>query len=150
MKKLFLFLAATLIAAAFMLSTSCNNANAPTTPAGIEKAMYEELLKGNYEQAMTVYFNNVENMVFEPLDSNITLEDSRKEYITEFAKKTKESYDAKGGLKSYEIVKEEIFEDGNTAIVETKLVYGNGTEETDTTKYVKKDDGTWNISGDLK
>jgi hypothetical protein len=136
MKKLFVLLAV----AAFMLSTGCNNATTLTlTPSNIEEMLLEQIQKGDYEQAMTVFFDN--------LDSNESW-GNKQEFVAEFAQKSEESYELQGGLKSYEIIKEDISEDGKTAIVETKNIYGDGTEETNTTTYIRKDDGVWKISSD--
>lgn len=51
----------------------------------------------------------------------------------------------KGGIKSVEILKEEI--NGDTATVEHKVTWGNGDEETETTELAKVD-GQWIISMD--
>lgn len=50
-------------------------------------------------------------------------------------------YEANGGLKNYEILSEEISEDGQTATVKTKYVYGNGEEKEDTDKLVLTENG---------
>lgn len=123
-----------------MLCTSCNNATAPT-PASIEKTVYDQMQKGDYCQAITLHFDNIDNSN----DYFDSLGVEKQELIAEFAQKTKESYDAMNGLKSYEIIKEEISEDGKKAIVETRLIFGDSTEEINTTEYVKKDDGAWKI-----
>lgn len=51
----------------------------------------------------------------------------------------------KGGIKSVEILKEEI--NGDTATVEHKVTWGNGDEETETSELAKVD-GQWIISMD--
>jgi len=48
----------------------------------------------------------------------------------------------KGGLKSFEVLSEEIAEDGNSAVVKFKQVFGNGEESEDEQKMVKVD-GKW-------
>ena len=62
-----------------------------------------------------------------------------------FTEKAKQSTEAKGGVKSFEVVEEKISEDGLSATVSTKVVYGNGTESTEQSKYVKKDN-VWKLS----
>ena len=52
----------------------------------------------------------------------------------------------KQGLKSYEVLSEEISEDGNKATVEMKIVYGNGEEKTEKVKLAKNDKGEWRIT----
>ena len=45
----------------------------------------------------------------------------------------------------FEVVEEKISEDGLSATVSTKVAYGNGTESTEQSKYVKKDNA-WKLS----
>lgn len=52
----------------------------------------------------------------------------------------------KGGIKSIEIIKEEI--NGDVATVEHKVTWGNGDEETETSELTKTDKGQWIISMD--
>ena len=59
--------------------------------------------------------------------------------------KASKEFEKKDGLKSYETLSEEISEDGNTAKVKMKFIYGNGTEDTDNIKLRKDDDGNWKI-----
>lgn len=51
----------------------------------------------------------------------------------------------KDGVKSYEVVSETIAEDGNTAKVDMKIVYGNGDEDNETVKLRKDDKGDWKL-----
>jgi hypothetical protein len=135
MKKLFVFLAV----AAFMLSTGCKNSTTQTpTPSSIEKTLYDQIQKGDHEQAMTVLFDNLDTDEEERIE--------KEEFIAEFSQKSRESYEAQGGLKSYEIIAEEISENGDTARVQTKMIYGDGTADTNSTEYIRKHDGTWKIS----
>ncbi|MDR1740110.1 MAG: DUF4878 domain-containing protein [Bacteroidales bacterium] len=133
MKKLALFLAAAVFA---VFAISCGGGN---SPKNIEKKIAAQLEKGNYEQAVTVMFENLDT------DGNEASE-LTPEQMKEFAKKLEESNAAKGGIKSVEVLSETIAEDGKTATVESKTTYGDGTEETQTTNYVKKEDGTWKMS----
>jgi hypothetical protein len=105
------------------------------TPTNIEKSIYNQFIGGNYEKAATIMINN--------LDTTLSEED--KALYAEFMKKEKESHDAKGGVKSYDVVAEIISEDGLFATTETKIVFGDGSEDNNTTNYVKKD-GVWKIS----
>ena len=52
----------------------------------------------------------------------------------------------KQGLKSYEVLSEEISEDGKSATVKMKMVYGDGSEDTQDLKLVKNDDGDWRLT----
>jgi hypothetical protein len=134
MKNVKCFFIATTLA---LFTVSCGSDG--NSPAGIEKAMYTQLQKGNYEKAVEILFDNLDNG---KEDVNT---DEKAEAIKAFAGKAKKSDEAKGGIKSFEIIEEKISEDGNSATVETKITYGNGTEDTNTSKYVKKD-GKWKVS----
>ena len=47
------------------------------------------------------------------------------------------------GIKSYELISEEISDDGNSAIVMVKIEYGNGSVEEDKMRMIKDDSGAW-------
>lgn len=71
----------------------------------------------------------------------------KEEFAALLKEKGDKTIDEKGGIKSYEIISEEIAEDGNTATVKAKIVYGNGEEDKDETIKLKKDGkGNWKIS----
>lgn len=74
--------------------------------------------------------------------------DKEKEQLAAlFKEKGEEELNKQGGIKSYEIVSEEISEDGNTATVTVKIVYGDGTEKDNEKIKMKKDaNGDWKIS----
>ncbi len=133
MKKLTLILTAAFFA---LFMVGCGGGNSPKS---IEKKIAAELQKGNYEQALTVMFENLDT-------DNKQMSEITPEQMKEFAKKMEESNTAKGGIKSVEVLSETIAEDGKTATVESKTTYGDGTEDTQTTNYVKKEDGTWKMS----
>ncbi len=74
--------------------------------------------------------------------------DKEKEQLAAlFKEKGEKELNKQGGIKSYEIVSEEISEDGNTATVTVKIVYGDGTEKDNEKIKMKKDaNGDWKIS----
>ncbi len=59
--------------------------------------------------------------------------------------KAESTLDKKGGIKSYEVLSETVADDGNSAVVQIKVTYGNGEEKTDDMKMVKSDGGKWLI-----
>ena len=128
-----------LVAAATMIlfTAGCSGGNAGRSPKDIEKAIYNKLQKGNYEKAVEMLFENVES-------DDDTPAEQKAEVMKAFTEKTKQSADAKGGLKSFEILEEKISEDGKTATVTTKVTYGDGTEDTQNSTYVNKD-GVWKL-----
>ncbi len=73
--------------------------------------------------------------------------DARKKEISSMLEgKYDKSLGTKGGLKSYEILGEEVDEDGKKAVVNVKFVYGNGEEKDgETIELRKDDDGNWKV-----
>ena len=134
MKKLVNLMAFIAIA---LFVTNCGG-NEAKTPATMEKAFYSELQKGNYEKAAELIIKNLST------DKEMTGEENA-QLIKSFTEKAKQSTETKGGVKSFEVVEEKISEDGLSATVSTKVVYGNGTESTEQTKYEKKDN-VWKLS----
>ena len=135
MKKIFLAITAILF-----FAVSCNDGGG-NTPAGIEKAIYSQLQKGNYEKAVEIMF---------AVDSKEAKENAsatNKEELAAIAEKAKQSVEAQGGIKSFRITKEEISKDGLTAVVTSTIVYGSGKEDTKQSKYVNED-GKWKLSMD--
>ncbi|MDR1793025.1 MAG: DUF4878 domain-containing protein [Bacteroidales bacterium] len=138
MGKIFKLLAVSLIA---LLLASCTGGGLDNSPKSIEKAIYTQFQKGNYEKGAEIFFDNLAK---ESGEEQPTAEE-KAESIKAFTQKTKESFAEKGGIESFEIVKETFAEDGLTAEVETKFVFGNGTQDTTTTQYVKQDN-VWKIT----
>ena len=117
-----------------LVAVNCGG-SAGTTPAGIEKSIYSQFQKGNYEKGMELYFNNMAGAETEKQD----------EMIKALAEKAKQSFEAKGGIKDFEVIEETIDESGEKAVVVSKITYGDGTEKQETNKYVKVD-GQWKIA----
>ncbi|GAP72004.1 hypothetical protein SAMD00024442_21_55 [Candidatus Symbiothrix dinenymphae] len=115
-------------------ATSCGGAE---TPASIEKSIYAQFQKGDFEKGIELYFANLDN-----IDRDTPEEVA--EAVKVFADKAKQTFEAKDGLKSYEVLEEIITEDGESARVTGKLIYGDGSEQEEKNQYVKKD-GVWKI-----
>ena len=130
MKKVFSFLALAVIA---FFTVSCGGGG--NTPAGIEKSILTQMQKGNYDKAIEV--------MMEHLDATAEQKAQFSAFIN--SDKLKAEMEKEGGIASFEIIKEEISEDGLTATVESKTVNKDGKEESKTSKYVKKD-GKWMLS----
>jgi hypothetical protein len=126
------------VVALLFVMTSCSSKQ--YTPSGIVKAIYGQLQKGNYEKAIEIMFENATNKD-EKTDAK-----QIKETVKAFAEKVKGSIEEKGGLRSFEIVKETIAEDGKSAQVTVKATYGDGSTEEDTNRFVKNEDGKWEMN----
>ena len=74
-----------------------------------------------------------------------TLDEQRAE-LTEFLSGLMQmSMSQEKGLESYEVLSEEIAEDGKSAVVKCKMVYGDGSEDEDKIKMIKTEEGEWMI-----
>lgn len=123
MRKLALFVSAVILVFAF---ASCGKT---TSPKDVANDYYAAMQKGDFEKAL----------------SYTDMTDS--EEIQKYAGKM-QSYAL--NISEYEIVKEEIAEDGNSATVEAKYTYTsefnkNPEENTQTLDLIKKD-GKWVIT----
>jgi len=123
MKKVFLFIS---MVVAVVLMVSCSS----PSPKDVTNDYYKAIQKGDFEKAM----------------SYTTVSDS--EEIKKEVEKIK-GLDVK--IPEYEIVSEEIAEDGNTAVVEVKYKFTSSfnSEPEESTNKVKliKEDGKWKIKG---
>ncbi len=132
MKRLVILLA--VVAMAFGIS-SCSKTS---TPSDTVKASYECIQAGDFEKAVKDYY--YEFNAEKPAD--FTEEDQKQSdaMLAMLCGKAQQSMEAKGGLTSFEIGDEKISEDGLTAEVEVKCVFGNGEEETDSKELEKLND----------
>jgi len=73
-----------------------------------------------------------------------TLTDEEKNKLNAMLGMTKGVIDSKKGITSSEVIEETISEDGNTATVKIKYVYGNGDEDNSEYNLVKED-GAWKV-----
>lgn len=132
MKKIFSTVAA--FAALFMVACG----GGASTPSEAVADVYDKMMEGDYEAvAASFYFGN---------------EDPEKEAQAQamiqslLQEKGGKQMTAKGGLTGYEVLGETIAEDGKTAKVEVKLIYGNGTEDKNKVDMVLDDKGNWRPS----
>ena len=124
MKRLFALLVVALFAFA------CGGSS---TPGGVAVELYNLVAAGNYEKAadLIAYEGETPEAIAE-----------QKALITSlFKEKGGPQLEAKGGVKSVEVLGETLSEDGKQADVELKIVYGNDTEETEEVSLVLTDDG---------
>jgi len=138
MKKLQLLLA--LAVACIVAFTACSSSSSSSDSSkGVVKAYLDNVIAGKFDKAVTYFYFKDESSQAETKG---------------LAAKLEEGYNKHGGLKSYEIISEEITkaedEDGvDKARVEVKLFYKDGKEEEQTMKMVKHD-GKWKIDFSVK
>ena len=131
MKKLFFSM---LVAVVALTLWSCGPANTPS-------AVAEEACKCMQNEDYEGYADLMDLKKSE--DGKGVEKEQLAALLREKGSKTMEK---KQGIKSYEVLSEEISEDGKSANVKMKIVYGNGDEDTQKMKLVKNDDGDWKLT----
>ena len=133
MKKLFALFAV----AVAMFMVSC--AGAPATPSDAAVEYYQCVVNGDYEAfANAVHFDTTDPEEIAEGKAMIT---------SLYKEKAAPQIEKKGGVTSIEAVGETISEDGNTANVQLKVVYGDGSEKNEDIKLVKVED-KWMLAFD--
>lgn len=107
------------------------------TPEGVAQDFVTAMTKGDTDKVLTLMDISSEDAA--------QLEQIRPKLDMAFQQMKKE-VDAKGGLKSLEVVKTDISADGNTAKVTLKMTWGNGNSEEMPPMPLKKVDGKWKVS----
>ena len=127
MKKVLVMFVACLVMA---VMTSCGSSH-ENSPKGVAEAAVKCLADKDYKGYMNL--------------TNAT--DQQKEAMASMLEKVGQQAEQKGGMKSHEIVDEDIDEEKGTATVTVKILYENGEEEENKMKMVQKD-GEWLLSAD--
>jgi hypothetical protein len=129
MKKL---ICLTMIIGIATFMTSCGSGtNSPSAAAG---EIVELIQDGDYGKI-------VDHLYFESSEGEDV--EAQKEMLAAILEeKAGKSIEQQGGLKDYEILEEEIAEDGNSATVRVKYYYEDGTEDTQNMDFVNVD-GEW-------
>ena len=133
MKKLSMILGVILMA---LIMVSCNS----NTPTKVAEKSVACLQKGDYEGYVDLIYAKKEEM-----KDKEKFENEKKMLVAMLKDKASKKFEKNDGIKSYEALSEEISEDGNTAKVKMKIVWGNDQEDTDDIKLRKDDDGNWKI-----
>lgn len=118
--------------AAALFVASCGGSN---TPSDAVTEIYSLIIDGNYEAVADCFqYNNVK-----PEE----LEQAKAMIVSLLSEKMAPKLEKKGGLKAVETLEEVIAEDGQSATVKVKMIYGDGTDETQDVKMVLNDKGEW-------
>ncbi len=137
MKKI---LMAAIVMAMGLVMTSCGGAEKAATPEDVVKEAFACIEKQDYAGYL--------QLIDVKEKDGMTADEVREKSVPMFEAKVKETIDKKGGIKSWEIVETTLSEDGKSAKVKTKIVYGNDTEDDSKMKLVQKEDGKWMIDAD--
>lgn len=130
MKKLFISMFVAVVA--FTL-WSCGPAN---TPSAVAEEACKCVQNADYE-------GYVELM---DLKETKNQESEKEQFVAMLREKGTKTMEKKQGIKRYNVESEEISEDGKSATVNMKVVYGDGSEDTNKIKLVKNDKGEWKVS----
>ena len=75
-------------------------------------------------------------------------QEDKEQFVAFLGGKVDMTLEKKQGLASYEIISEEISEDGASAVVVANITYGDGSSKEDKMKLIKNAEGEWKISMD--
>ena len=87
-----------------------------------------------------------ENIFYESTDAE-EIEQSKAMIASLLKEKAAPRFEEKGGVKNVEAVSETIAEDGKSAVVELKITFGDGSEETEKAD-MKLDGDEWKLAMD--
>ena len=127
MKKIFGILV--LFSAMALFMTSCS----PSSPGDAFKG-YMEMMKNGDNKGFAQGFAVDETQTPEEQEQQAQLIENL------IGDKTKKMMEEKQGLKDVQVLEETIGEDGKTATLKVKFVYGDGSEEESTQEMVKQGD----------
>lgn len=130
MKKLMSFVIAVF---AILAITACSS-NSPKDVA--EKAM-KCLVNQDYKGYVDLIYLQDENKSKEDVDK------AKAQLVELLQNKGEKMIKENEGVESFEITKEEISEDGNSATVDLNITYKNGKTDDTTVKLCKDKDGKW-------
>lgn len=120
-----------LMAIVSLLIASCSN----NSPGSALKHYMDAMNDKNFEEV-------ADGIAFKEGLTPEQQQQMREGWITLLQDKAEKSAEQQGAIKSFEIISEEISEDGTTAEVKYKQVFEDGTEKEGTQAMVKRD-GKW-------
>lgn len=130
MKKIFTL---ALALSALVLTVSCGTKSA--SPGAAAKAYMEAVAAGDYEKF-------VDGMYFGPDATAEETEEARTMWLSMIREKGTESLEENEGIKSIEVLSEEVVEEGKIVDVTLNVTYGNG-ETKETGMRMVHADGRW-------
>ena len=129
MKKLSVILS--LVIAGFLFFTISCGTSSSSSPGDISKKMFKDIEKGNVDAVIAIFSTKGEEIT-----------DEEKDEFTSMTMMLQKEFEKRDGIKSIEIVEEDINKAGDKAEVEFKIIFVNGEEESVAHKYVMED-GKW-------
>ena len=107
------------------------------SPSDAAVEVYQMVIDGEYDAV-------AENMFYESTDAE-EVEQSKAMIASLLKEKAAPRFEEKGGVKSVEALSETIAEDGKSAVVELKITFGDGSEETEKAD-MKLDGDEWKLA----
>lgn len=132
MKRLGIVLS--LVIASFLFFTTSCGTSSSSSPSDLAQKMLKFSEKGDVDGFIAVLATDGKEIT-----------DEEKAKLTAMLLKGKEDIEEEGGIKSNEVIEENINEAGDRATVKVKVIFGNGEEDTLTYKFVMED-GKWKYS----
>ncbi len=129
MKKLSIILS--LVIASFLFFTTSCGTSSSSSPAEISKKIPKYVEKGEVDALIAVLSTDGKE-----------LSDEDKAKLTAMVQMGQEEIKGKDGIKSIEVIEEDIKETDGEAEIKMKIVYGNGEEDNVTYKFAMED-GKW-------
>ncbi len=114
-----------LVALLLVCTTACSGGS----PSGTVKEFYARVEAGKLDATLELLSNQARSQVSS---------DKMKQGLQEATRQI----DAKGGIKRIDVIEEKVI--GETAEVNVRITFGNGSEETDQSSLIKED-GKWRI-----
>lgn len=108
------------VAIAALMMVSCGGGS---TPGESAVNVYQHIINGEYQEAIDMFYFDNEN----PEE----VAQGKAMLVSLLEEKTAPQIEAKGGIQNLEVLSETIAESGNEAVVELKIVYGDGSEDTE-------------------
>ena len=127
MKRIFSYFI--IMAAAMCFMTSCSK----SSPSAAFLNYMEKFKAGDYK-------GFVQGLAVDETKTPEEQEQARQAIESLLTEKSSQSMAEKGGLKDVQILEETIAEDGKTATIKAKMIYGNGEEQENTQKMIKQGD----------
>jgi len=135
MKSIKFLISAAMLSAILVLISCGGGGVGSSSPGEVTKAAITNLADENFSDVVKVYVTKK--------GEDLTEEEQAK--VMAFMPTAKAEIDKNGGLKEVQIIEEKIAEDGNTATVKSKMIYGNGNESKSDTTRLMKVNGSWRI-----
>ncbi len=132
MKKLTVLFS--LVIAGFVFFTTSCGTSSSSSPSDISKNILKNVEKGNFDAIIDVLATN---------GKELTVEEKNK--LGAMFQLAQNKIKKNGGIKSVEIIKEEINKTNDKAKVDLKVIYGNGEEDSSAYNFVMEN-GKWKYS----